>query len=103
MGIRYDAYRVERAHVAHARKDPRFFIADDPLADAWALDGRAKPRMLYLDKSWRLLQRVTWPGPDVAPRVSHRLSEGGVTDVPGAGWLPLRALHRPRRGRAGHG
>ena len=49
MGIRYYAYPVERAHVSYARKDPRFFIADDPLADAWELNGRAKPRMLYLD------------------------------------------------------
>ncbi|GAA1460085.1 YfbM family protein [Williamsia maris] len=57
MGIRYYAYPVRAELVDHARSDPRLFISDDPLMDAWG-DPDDRPPMLYLDKAWRALQQL---------------------------------------------
>lgn len=35
MGIRYYAYAFDADMTARAQADPRSFISDDPLADAW--------------------------------------------------------------------
>ena len=57
MGIRYYAYPVRAELIEHARSDPRLFISDDPLMDAWG-DPGDRPPMLYLDKAWRALQEL---------------------------------------------
>ena len=69
MGIRYYAYPLHPDHYEAAAKDPRPFLSDDPLGDAWGLvpngdgtstmGGKAVPPMLYLDKCWPHLQRLT--------------------------------------------
>ena len=84
MGIRYYAYPVAPELVDLAREEPRLFLSPDPLADAWGPPERC-PEMLYLDKCWHWLQRLTTRGD--APRPAYRLFEGGVRFVDGgAGW-----------------
>lgn len=42
-----------RELVEHARVSPRAFVSQDPLVDAWELNGTPRPDMLYLDKCWQ--------------------------------------------------
>lgn len=92
MGIRYYAYPVPSEQTEAALASPREFMSADPLADAWGLvpsgDGVSErmgakpvPEMLYLDKCWPLLQRLTGPqgGRD---SISYLLFEGQVTWTP---------------------
>jgi len=63
MGIRYYAYAFDADMTARAQADPRSFISDDPLADAWGMPHGAQiavtnfeqsvpeTEMLYLDKA----------------------------------------------------
>nr|WP_314843226.1 hypothetical protein [uncultured Microbacterium sp.] len=105
MGIRYYAYAFDSEMTDQAKLDPRRFISDDPLADAWGMPHGAQvamtnfeqsvPRteMLYLDKAWSLLQALTGPSSaNGAARSSHRMFEGQVT-MDGYGWIPwVRAV-----------
>ena len=69
MGIRYYAYPRHPDHYEAAAEDPRSFMSDDPLGDAWGLvpngdgtstmGGKAVPPMLYLYKCWPHLQSLT--------------------------------------------
>lgn len=86
MGVRYYAYPLAPELVARAMDDPRSFLSDDPLADAWGLGRPRRAEMLYLDKCWRQLQSLTSP-PGGRPRPSHALVAGDVTYT-GGGWLP---------------
>ncbi|WP_324651635.1 hypothetical protein [Georgenia sp. H159] len=86
MGIRYYAYPLAPEHVDRARIDPYPFLSDDPLADAWELNGRRRPDMLYLDTCWGELQRLTCPDPG-GPRPAYALVRGAVTRT-GMGWIP---------------
>lgn len=105
MGIRYYAYAFDRAQTERALADPRGFIADDPLADAWGFQPGAQLAvtdfeqavpardMLYLDKAWSTLQRLTEPGPlDDEPRPAFRMFEGQVTQCDGGWHAWVRAL-----------
>lgn len=86
MGIRYYAYPLAPEFVERAMDDPRPFLSDDPLADAWGLGRPQRADMLYLDKCWSLLQRLTHP-PGGRPRPAHALVAGQVTHM-GGGWIP---------------
>ena len=92
MGIRYYAYAFDNDQRQQAVTDPRSIIAEDPLADAWGLPPgfvtgssdfrQTSPEedMLYLDKAWVELQRIT--GPDAeggAPRPAYARFEGEPT------------------------
>lgn len=85
MGIRYYAYPLAPEFVDRATEDPWAFMSDDPLADAWGPKESA-PDMLYLDKCWRYLQRLTTPGV-ACPRIAYDLFEGDVTHT-SRGWIP---------------
>lgn len=100
MGIRYYAYAFDADLTALALADPRSFISDDPLADAWGMPHGAqtatptfvqsvpKTEMLYLDKAWSALQALSAPErPGDAPRPAYRMFEGQVT-VTERGWIP---------------
>lgn len=99
MGIRYYAYAFDADKTDQALADPAHFISADPLADAWGLEPgfsdaitnfeQAVPEdeMLYLDKSWRVLQRLTKSDGPQTPRPSFRMFEGDVTQGP-MGHLP---------------
>lgn len=90
---------------ARAQADPRSFISDDPLADAWRMPHGAqtavtnfeqsvpKKDMLYLDKAWSWLQAMTKPSAtEHGPRPVYRMFEGQVT-MQGYGWMPwVRAV-----------
>ncbi|MGO1971551.1 MAG: DUF1877 family protein [Propionibacteriaceae bacterium] len=91
MGIRCYAYPLAAEFVDHAQREPHLFVSADPLADAWGPE-ETRPTMLYLDKSWRWLQRLT--SGDATPRSSHRLVQGNVTYVEeGMAWHPwLRVI-----------
>ncbi len=93
MGIRYYAYPLPAEFVERAKIDPHLFMSADPLADAWG-PAEDRPTMLYLDKCWSLLQRLTRPDLDSSPRPAYRLFEGDVTFVhDGLAWIPwIRAL-----------
>lgn len=105
MGIRYYAYAFDADMTARAQADPRSFISDDPLADAWGMPHGAqtavtnfeqsvpKTDMLYLDKAWSGLQAMTRPSAtDRRPRPAYRMFEGQVT-MHENGWIPwVRAL-----------
>lgn len=93
MGIRYYAYPLPAEFVERARTDPHLFLSADPLADAWG-PAEDRPTMLYLDKCWSLLQRLTQPAFGTPPRPAYRLFEGDVTFVhDGLAWMPwTRAL-----------
>ncbi|MCU1439043.1 MAG: hypothetical protein JWP85_40 [Rhodoglobus sp.] len=82
MGIRYYAYPVRESDLELARENPRDFLADDPLADAWG-PADLKPRMLYLDKCWRELQELF--GRDGLPAL---LLVGGQVTHTAYGWIP---------------
>ncbi|MDF1488020.1 hypothetical protein [Tessaracoccus caeni] len=92
MGIRYYAYAFDRNDTEQALANPRDFLSDDPLADAWGLPHgftvahglyeQAVPKcdMLYLDKAWRYFQLVTSPpSPEHTSRAAYRMFEGNVT------------------------
>lgn len=95
MGIRYYAYPVAASDIDAALANPEAFVGSDPLSDAWGLEEiepnaykmgvYERPRMLYLDKCWNLLKRLTRP--DFKPRPAHKLVEGNVTSA-GLGWYP---------------
>ena len=93
MGIRYYAYPLLADEVERARNDPRAYLSDDPLADAWGMVDR-RPKLLYLDKCWSPLQRVFHPDPDRHPRPSFTLVEGNVTHT-GYGWIPYIKVLSP--------
>lgn len=99
MGIRYYAYAFEKDETHQALADPRAFIGEDPLADAWGFEPHAQVAtvtfkqavperdLLYLDKAWRPLQVLTG-----RTRAAFRMFEGDVT-MSGLGWYPwIRAL-----------
>lgn len=102
MGIRYYAYPVAPQDTHAAKENPARFIAADPLADAWGLvpvgpnesimGAKPRPEMLYLDKCWSLLQRLTRRSfDDVRP--AYRLFEGGVDVWAVGGYEPyVKAL-----------
>lgn len=79
MGIRYYAYPLAPEFLERAATDPWAFVSDDPLADAWGPQESA-PEMLYLDKCWSLLQRLTRPDYS-RRRISYDLFEGRVTNT----------------------
>lgn len=105
MGIRYYAYAFDADYTAQALAAPESVISADPLADAWGLppgftsgvtNFEQKPPkidMLYLDKAWGYLQRLTAPGgAQEIPRPAHRMFEGYVTQTD-YGWEPwVKAL-----------
>lgn len=90
---------------AEAQADPRRFISDDPLADAWGMPHGARTavtcfeqsvpesEMLYLDKAWSWLQEMTKPdAANPCPRPAYRMFEGQVAPH-GYGWTPwVRAV-----------
>ncbi|ALG85442.1 hypothetical protein [Gordonia phthalatica] len=88
MGIRYYAYAFKADQAEQATADPASALSDDPFADAWGLEpgvdaGPAtgvqrlsESDMLYLDKAWRHLQRVTAPVSGEPKRPAHRMFEG---------------------------
>lgn len=102
MGIRYYAYPVAASEVEAALANPEAFVGSDPLSDAWGLEPigpneyamgvNPRPRMLYLDKCWRLMQRLTRQ--DFEPRPAHKLVEGDVTPTH-MGWYPHFAALTP--------
>ena len=98
MGIRYYAYAFDENQADRALADPRAFIGEDPLADAWGFTPNAsvagatfeqavpESDLLYLDKAWRELQLLTGtPGGRGTPRPAYRMFEGHVTEVEN-GW-----------------
>jgi hypothetical protein len=107
MGIRYYAYAFDGDRTDEALADPRRFISSDPLADAWGMEPHARvgvatfePRiperdLLYVDKAWWDLQRLTGPlqSPGSA-RPASRMFEGEVAlAADGVSWTPwVRAL-----------
>ena len=107
MGIRYYAYSFDSDMTEQALANPRSVIGSDPLADAWGLEpgfsegvtdfqqSLPERHMLYLDKAWSQLQRLTAPSdPSDTPRSAYRMFEGSVTNVNGGWeWHPwVRAL-----------
>lgn len=107
MGIRYYAYAFDRDQARKALADPRAVIGPDPLADAFGLEPgfiqgvtdlrQSLPErdLLYLDKAWPYLQRLTAPrSSGAAARASYRMFEGQVTHSDdGFSWYPwVRAL-----------
>ena len=91
MGIRYYAYAFDADRTEQALADPFTVIGSDPLADAWGLEPGftmgvmgERPSLperdfVYLDKAWRHLQRITWPGNLTRPRPAYRMFEGQVS------------------------
>jgi hypothetical protein len=108
MGIRYYAYAFDGKQTDQALADPLSFLSDDPLADAWGFEHGATVStptfeqsvphrdMLYLDKAWRHLQRLTAPAePDVIARPAYRMFQGAVV-MNDMGWEPwVRTLTPP--------
>lgn len=102
MGIRYYAYPVAASDMDAALKHPEAFVGSDPLSDAWGLEPvgpneyamgvNPRPRMLYLDKCWGLLQTLTHPLEN--PRPAHKLVAGDVIPT-GFGWYPHFAALGP--------
>ncbi|AXJ11567.1 DUF1877 domain-containing protein [Arthrobacter sp. PM3] len=107
MGIRYYAYAFESDQTEKALADPLTVIGSDPLADACGLEPgftqgvtdfrQSLPErdLLYLDKAWPYLQRLTAPrSSDAAARAAYRMFEGEVTYADdGFTWRPwVRAL-----------
>ncbi|MHA7272175.1 hypothetical protein ACX80Z_01960 [Arthrobacter sp. TMT4-20] len=107
MGIRYYAYAFDSEQTERALSDPLTVIGSDPLADVLGLEEgftqgstdfrRSVPErdLLYLDKAWSCLQRLT--APPVAgdrARPAYRMFEGHVTYLDnGFTWRPwLRAI-----------
>jgi hypothetical protein len=100
MGIRYYAYAFDADLTEQAVRAPHSILSPDPLADAWGMAPGARAGvatfvrmvperdMLYLDKAWSSLQRLTAPAAGVTvARPAHRMFEGRVRMV-GLGWQP---------------
>lgn len=107
MGIRYYAYAFDSDQTGEALADPLTVIGSDPLADAYGLEPgfrqgvtdfrQSLPErdLLYLDKAWPYLQRLTAPGSSgAAARAAYQMFEGQVTYTgDGFTWRPwVRAL-----------
>ena len=107
MGIRYSAYAFDSDHTGKALADPLTVIGSDPLADACGLEPgftqgvtdfrQSLPErdLLYLDKAWPYLQRLTAPrSSEAAARAAYRMFEGQVAYADdGFTWRPwVRAL-----------
>lgn len=107
MGIRYYAYAFNSDQTGKALADPLTVVGADPLADAWGLEPgfrqgvtdfrQSLPErdLLYLDKAWSYLQRITAPcPPGDRARTAYRMFEGQVTFTDdGLAWRPwVRAL-----------
>ena len=107
MGIRYYAYAFDNEQSAKALADPLTVIGSDPLADVLGLEEgftqgfthfrQSVPErdLLYLDKAWSYLQRLTAPPASGArARPAYRMFEGHVTySEHGFAWRPwLRTL-----------
>jgi len=107
MGIRYYAYAFDSDKTGKALADPLTVIGSDPLADACGLEPgftqgvtdfrQSLPEhdLLYLDKAWPYLQRLTAPRSSGATaRAAYRMFEGQVTYADdGFTWRPwVRAL-----------
>ena len=95
MGIRYYAYPIDDSHVERALAEPRLYLSDDPLMDAWGAPD-VRPQMLYLDKCWRELQGVLGSREGRPPRPSFELVEGEVTHTE-RGWIPFIRCIPPDR------
>ena len=88
MGIRYYAYAFNSDQTEQAQSCPESMVSDDPFADAWGIEAGAEvgavtsvqalpeSDVLYLDKAWRHLQRVTAPHNGEPKRPAHRMFEG---------------------------
>lgn len=89
MGVRYYAYAFDSDQTEEAMADPISMISEDPLADAWGMEPGftigvlgertvSKRNMLYLDKAWPYLQRLTGApeGGVNDPRISHLMFAG---------------------------
>ncbi len=106
MGIRYYAYAFASEQTEKALADPLAVIGSDPLADVLGLEEgftqgitdfrQSVPErdLLYLDKAWSYLQRLTEPPtPGARARPAYRMFEGHVTYTDGFAWHPwLRTL-----------
>ncbi|MBG6189083.1 hypothetical protein IWX64_000003 [Arthrobacter sp. CAN_A212] len=107
MGIRYYAYAFDSGQTEKALADPFTVIGADPFADVLGLEegftnGSTDFRpsvperdLLFLDKSWLCLQRLTAPSASRdRARPAYRMFEGHVTYLDqGMTWRPwLRAL-----------
>ena len=107
MGIRYYAYAFDSDQTGNALADPLTVIGSDPLADVLGLEPgftqgftdfrQSLPErdLLYLDKAWPYLQRVTASHSSGAgARAAYRMFEGWVTYTDhGCTWRPwVRAL-----------
>lgn len=107
MGIRYYAYAFDSDQTGKALADPLTVIGSDPLADAYGLEPgfrqgvtdfrQSLPErdLLYLDKAWLYLERLTAPrSSGAAARAAYRMFEGQVTYAEdGFTWHPwVRAL-----------
>lgn len=105
MGIRYYAYAFNSDQTEVALADPERLLSADPLADAWGFPRGAvravtnfeqsvpKSEMLYLDKAWSGLQRITASTNRNDPaRPAARMFEGQVTPYE-SGWIAwVRAI-----------
>lgn len=90
MGIRYYAYAFDADLTEQVLADPYTVLSRDPLGDAWGLIPQpigyiatfeqVTPRrdLLYLDKAWGSLQRLTGPSEGTEPRPAFRMFEGQV-------------------------
>lgn len=98
MGVRYYAYAFDADLTEQAVRAPHAILSHDPLGDAWGMEPGAKVGfptfeqvppardMLYLDKAWWHLQKLTAPAAGAAlVRPAHRMFEGSVAVV-GLGW-----------------
>ncbi|CAM3196300.1 hypothetical protein PSET11_01849 [Arthrobacter ulcerisalmonis] len=107
MGIRYYAYAFDSDQTRGALADPRAVIGSDLFADACGLEPgltlgvtdfrQSLPErdLLYLDKAWSLLQRITAPrSSDDEARAAYWMFEGQVSYTDhGYAWRPwVRAL-----------
>ena len=107
MGIRYYAYAFDNDQTEEALADPLTVIGSDPLADALGFEPgftqgvtdfrQSLPErdLLYLDKAWQYLQRLTAPRSSGAgARAAYQMFEGQVTYADdGFTWRPwVRAI-----------
>jgi hypothetical protein len=98
MGIRYYAYAFDSDRTDEALRDPDSVLGPDPFADGMGIPRGARSGitdfqqslpeedMLYLDKAWYELQRLTWPEECIREaRPAFRMFEGSVRMCPGGG------------------
>lgn len=88
MGIRYYAYAYGTVQTDCVEQDPPGIVVDELIADAWEFESddavstltgeqRLPERdILYLDRAWMHLQRVTAPQNGEPIRPAHRMFQG---------------------------